>query len=513
MALAQSDRQNIDRIALWLTGITAAVHLLLADRYDFFGDELYFIVCGQHPAFGYADQPPAVPLLCAALYAIDPRVWLLRLPAVASAAGTVWVTIALTRRLGGDDLAAFIAGIAAASAPLIAGLTAVITTSTFEPLAWTVMAYALIRAIDGERRAWLWAGLAAGLALEAKYALVVWLAALAIGLLLTPQRVVFRAPSLWLGLLIALFLAAPSLLWQADHGWPFIALMHAGHGKNIALTPLTYISRLTFGMQIPLAPVWIAGVAAPFIMPGLRRARALSVAFVIVLTFIFLSHGKDYYAAPAFPTAFAIGAIAASRVLQLIWLRIAFFAAILVSSAAVLPLALPILSPAFLIAYETRAHLAPPRQFWFETGADLPMVFGFQFGWHDFVAQVASAYRALPADQRNTTSIMVDDYAEAAAIDLYGPAYGLPPALSGHNQYRFWALRGQRPVNVLFVRGSDLFTGYPAVPAGATCASAVTEGITRSRYAMAFENGKTITFCAGIHPALATLWPGLGFMY
>jgi hypothetical protein len=108
---------------------------------------------------------------------------------------------------------------------------------------------------------------------------------------------------------------------------------------------------------------------------------------------------------------------------------------------------------------------------------------------------------------------MVDDYAEAGAIDLYGPAYGLPPALSGHNQYFFWVLRGQNPVNVLFVRGSDVFTGYPAIPDGARCASTVTEGSTHSRYAMAFENGKTITYCAGLHPALAELWPALGFMY
>ncbi len=496
-----------------LAGITTAVHLLVANRYDFFGDELYFIVCGQHPAFGYADQPPAVPLLCSSLYAIDPQVWFLRLPAVAAAGGIVWVTIALTRRLGGGDLAAVIAGIAAAAAPMIAGLTAVITTSTFEPLAWTLIAYAVIRATGGERRAWLWAGLVAGIALEAKYAVAVWLAALAIGLLVTPERVAFRAPTLWLGLLIALSLAAPSLFWQADHGWPFAALMQAAHGKNIALSPLSYISRLTFGMQIPLAPVWIAGVCAPFIMPALRRARPLSVAFVVVLTAIFLSHGKDYYAAPAFPTVFAIGAIAASRLLRRIWLRMAFFAAVLVSSAALLPLALPILSPAVLLAYEKRVSLAPPRQFWFETSTDLPMVFGFQCGWHDFVAQVARAYLALPPDERASTSIMVDDYAEAAAIDLYGPTSGLPPALSGHNQYFFWALRGQQAGSVLFVRGSDVFTGYPAVPAGATCALAVTEGRTRSRYAMAFENGKTITFCAGIHPALSTLWPGLGFMY
>ena len=58
--------------------IVVAIHLALDGRYDLFRDELYFIVCGQHPAFGYVDQPPAVPLLAAALYKLGLGAWGLR---------------------------------------------------------------------------------------------------------------------------------------------------------------------------------------------------------------------------------------------------------------------------------------------------------------------------------------------------------------------------------------------------------------------------------------------------
>ncbi len=504
----------LDRAAVILTAVTVAVHLACASFYDFFGDELYFIACGQHPAFGYADQPPLVPLLSAGLYAVDPQLWFVRLPAVASAGGVVWLTVALTRLLGGGGLAAWLAGVAAAGAPMLAGLAAVFSTSTFEPLAWTGLAYVAARAVyrdDG--RALVWGGVVAGLCLEAKYTVLLWLAALGLGLVMTPERRIFGRRPFWAGLVIACGLAAPSFIWQVLHGLPFLDLVKAGRFKNIVLSPGDYIDRLAFGMNIMLLPVWIAGAAAPFVTGRLGKARFLSIGFIFVLFAIFGVHGKDYYAAGAFPTAFAIGGVAAEQIFRMVRFRFLYLALVLVSTAISLPLALPLLPPAGLLAYEAALRIAPPRQFPFERRGDLPLTFGFEFGWHDFVAQVAQAYDAVPQAQRAGTAILVDDYAEAAAIDLYGQAYGLPPALSGHNQYFFWALRGQHPENILYVHGSDAWTDGATSPAGATCVTTTALGTTGSRFALVFETGKRMTLCAGMRPDLASLWPGLRFMY
>jgi 4-amino-4-deoxy-L-arabinose transferase-like glycosyltransferase len=505
---------KIDLAALTLTGLTAAVHLILAPRYDLFGDELYFIVCGQHPAFGYADQPPLVPQLSAALYALDPQTWVVRLPAVFAASALVWLTVALARLLGGRDIAAWTAGLAAAGAPMLAGLTAVFTTATFEPLGWTAIAYLAARAVyRGDERALLWAGLVTGLCLEAKYGIFLWLAGLGLGLLLTPQRRMLTRPRVWIGLAIAAGLAAPSLLWQQVHGWPFLQLVAAQRGKNVALGPLDDLSRLAFGMNIVLIPVWLAGVIGPFVLQHLARARFLAIAFAAVLLAGFLLHGKDYYVAGAFPAAFALGSCVFERVIARAWTRAAYIAAIAVSAAISLPLVLPILPPARLLAYEARLGIAPPPQFRFESRADLPLTFGFQFGWHDLVAQVAQAYQAVPAGQRAGTAILVDDYAEAAAIDLYGPAYGLPAALSGHNQYFFWGLRGQTPQNILYVHGSEVWNDGATQPPGAACGSNKAVGTTHAAHALVFEQGKHLTLCTDMQPRLGTLWPALRFMY
>ncbi len=55
------------------------------------------------------------------------------------------------------------------------------------------------------------------------------------------------------------------------------------------------------------------------------------------------------------------------------------------------------------------------------------------------VETVAHIYAALPAEDRAQTGVLTGNYGEAGAINLYGPAYGLPEAISGVNSY--W-LRG-----------------------------------------------------------------------
>src|ERR1700688_2949294 len=106
-----------DPVALAIALPTFVVHLALANRYDVFRDELYFIICGRHPAFGYADQPPLVPLLAASTQMFGENLFLLRLPAVLAAAALTLVTGAIASTLGGGRAAALIAAIAVSIAP------------------------------------------------------------------------------------------------------------------------------------------------------------------------------------------------------------------------------------------------------------------------------------------------------------------------------------------------------------------------------------------------------------
>jgi 4-amino-4-deoxy-L-arabinose transferase-like glycosyltransferase len=135
------------RCEWWIALAVGLLHLVVASRYDFFRNELYFIVCGRHPDFGYVDQPPLIPLLAAATQIFGEDIWLLRLPGVIAAAGLVLITAGFARLLGGSDRSAWLAGLSAGIAPALAALTSILTTSTLEPIAWTALAFLLAKAI------------------------------------------------------------------------------------------------------------------------------------------------------------------------------------------------------------------------------------------------------------------------------------------------------------------------------------------------------------------------------
>ena len=98
VTLDQPNFRSRTTLAVWcIAAASATVHLALASRYDIFRNELYFIVCGRHPDFGFVDQPPLVPLLAAATQLFGDNIWTLRLPAVIAAAALPLVTAGLAR--------------------------------------------------------------------------------------------------------------------------------------------------------------------------------------------------------------------------------------------------------------------------------------------------------------------------------------------------------------------------------------------------------------------------------
>ena len=62
--------RSIPLAVIAVAAVMVLVLLLLAPAYGFHGDEMYFVVAGRHPAFGYVDQPPLTPLLSAASAAL-----------------------------------------------------------------------------------------------------------------------------------------------------------------------------------------------------------------------------------------------------------------------------------------------------------------------------------------------------------------------------------------------------------------------------------------------------------
>jgi hypothetical protein len=485
--------------SLWLlAAVFAILHAAIAGRYDFFRNELYFIICGRHPDYGYADQPSLVPLLAAATQAFGQSVWLLRLPAVLASIAMIPLTAQLAVAMGARGLAVYFAALAASIAPLLLGISTILTTETFEPLTWTALSLLAVRAcVQDDRRALAWAGLVAGIAFETKYGIAIWILGLAVGITATSARRIVLWRQLWLGALIAALLASPSVIWQASHGWPFLEITrhHAAH--NLTGSPVRFVIGQALAMNVLLAPLWLAGLVGPFAGRRLAQFRFLSLAFLVSGAIIVASHGKDYYLAPAYPTLFALGAAACTGLRRWAWWG--WTAAAVLVSAVAAPVVLPLLEPPALAAYLDRTHLRPRPDEVAGVGAPLTQVFSDELGWRSFEQQVAKAFKALPPEDRARAAILALDYGEAAALDFYGHADGLPPALSGQNQYFLWGPHGYDGAVILAVN-------FRPAHWERFCRSSSVVGTFGAPYAMPYEIDRPIILCQGLKRNLTDTW-------
>ena len=152
--------------------------------YGFFRDELYFIACGRHPAFGYVDQPPLVPALAAISQAWGPSLVLLRALAALFAGASLYVTCLLARELGAGAFGQALAALAAFLSPVLMSFGMKLSTDTPGLVLWPLAALLVLRLARGaDPRGWLAVGAALGVAAEAKYSVIFFALALLLGLL------------------------------------------------------------------------------------------------------------------------------------------------------------------------------------------------------------------------------------------------------------------------------------------------------------------------------------------
>jgi len=159
--------------------------------YGFFRDELYFLVCGHHLAWGYVDQPPLVALqarLAEMLFGLSPTG--IRIFSFAAGGVTVGLTGLLTWQFGGRRTAQVLAMMAVLAAPVFLGTANFLSMNSFEPCFWLGTLLVVLRLADGTAspHAWLLFGLLAGLGIENKHSAVFFLVALLLGLIISPQR-------------------------------------------------------------------------------------------------------------------------------------------------------------------------------------------------------------------------------------------------------------------------------------------------------------------------------------
>lgn len=475
-------------------------------NYGYFRDELYFLACADHLAWGYPDHAPLSVFLTwfsraifgDSLYAIH------LLPAIAGALKIV-MTGLIVREFGGRYLAMLLACLCVLAAPVYLGMDLLLSMNVYEPIFWMGCVLTYIWAVKREDpRYWLMFGAFAGLGLMNKHSMVFFGLAMIAGLVLTKDRRVFAGPYIWLGGIISFFLFLPNLIWQYQNDWATLELLRNVQetGKNVVLSPLEFVWQQVFIMLPFTAPVWLAGLWYLLVDRDGKRFRTLGIAYFVTLVLMILLKAKNYYLVPIYSVLFAAGGVLWENLaLRFRFGRPAAYGyAVIVATVGLifLPIAVPILPVEKLIAYQEALGIAPPKT---EVGHEgvLPQHFGDRFGWEEMTAKTAAVYNSLPPEERARAAIFTDNYGEAGAIDLFGHAYGLPKGISGHQSYYLWGPRDYDG-SVLIVLGDEKENLEK------NCTSVEERGRVEHPYAMSYERFN-ILICRGLKQPLAEMWP------
>lgn len=472
------------------------LHLALITRYAYHRDELYFIDCGAHLAFGYVDHPPLVPWIAyLAGIVFDHSLFGLRLLPALAGTTTVWLTVLIVRRFGGGRFAQGLAGLCIIIAPAYLRMGIMLNIVVFEPLFWTLASYLVLRILQGDdERLWLLVGAVAGFGLLNKHTMLLWGGGIVVGLMLTPQRRVLRSPWAWAGGALALAVFAPNLAWQAGNDWAtyeFLTEMSQGALARIPRS-LFVLGQLLY-MHPFAALVWLPGLVW-LLASAEHPYRPFGLLFVFAFGVFLVTHAKPYYLAAAYPVLLAAGAVSVERKLaRRRGLRAALVATLAAAGLALGIISLPILPlPAADAALGTMlGRVVPPTA--------LTHDLHDEYGWPEMAASVGRVYAALPRDQRDGTAIVTGNYGQAAAINFFGPRHGLPRAVSGHLAYYLWGPQAHRPERVIAVGLDD---------AQLTVLCAAPQLIARHQHEMAMERDVPIFLCRTPAP-LGEVWPRL----
>ena len=474
---ARPTQQHSRSMAAFLFGGAAAgviaLHLATNSTLGFHTDELYYLACGRHPALGYVDFPPLVPLLArleTGLLGVSP--WTLRVLPSLLGGFLVALSGAYVRRLGGSLKLQVIALVSAIAAPFLLGSNWVFQTVTFDQVTWMLSLYwFLCLVMDRRPRYWIYLGITLGIGLEVKYTIVGLMLGLVVAVLLTPSlRLELRTIYPWIAAAIALLIWAPNLAWQVLEGFPTLAYItnHSGGGGG----PVVYLIELGVYFFF-LIPLWLAGVISLFRNPVLRPIGIASAVPLVLFLFV----GKSYYAAGTIPIALAQGLMAISRI-ERPKLRGGLQIAVVVASAL-----------EFVTFFLLVVPVTPPDRIHATRLDTVNEVFADSVGWDDVAKQVTKIYTDLPESERKDTVIISAYYGVPGALDVYGDPKILPVAISPQLSDWYWLPKNltatfalmvdYQPSDVMWMCTSPTLVAHLTVPYGV-------KGL---------EQGAPVTFC------------------
>ncbi|MFC6014170.1 ArnT family glycosyltransferase [Nocardia lasii] len=426
-----------------IAAISALVLTVTAARFDFFGDELYFLSAGRRLDYTYADQGVIVPLFAWMADQLAPgSVTALRFPAVLMCVGAIVVSALIAYELRASHRVQLLAAFTYATSNLVA-TQVILSTFAFDATLTAVITWLLIRWVR-TRQDWLIivAGLVAAVDMQVKWMIPIVWACLGLAVLVCGPREVLRRPALWVASAVLALSLVPILFWQSQHNWPQLAM-----GSIIAAEQ----DATGFG-QLGFIPQWLGlasflgvllmviGFWAVFKQESLRPFRFIPIAFLIMTAFVIITHGRPYYPTGFFPAMFALGAVGLWRYDRKRWMNIAM---IPIAAASVL---------GFIVSV-TVTPLPSSWRYPAEDAIDLGIRSGFwgTTNWTTLVAAVDTGYDKLTPREKANSAVVAQGYWQAGAVEQFGARYDLPATFSPSRGFGFFGPPPDSATSVIYL--------------------------------------------------------------
>jgi hypothetical protein len=434
----------------WVITLAAAakfgIHLIHAPGYGLFIDELYTIALSRHLAWGYVDLPPLVPALVALSRALlgESLFALHIVPALAGAVTLIFVCL-IAKEFGGQIFSVILSAMVFIFVPLWLGVDSIFCYDSIDQMILAGFLYTLVRYLRSwNRKLWILLGLLAGLACLTKMTILFLGPGFLAALLLTKYRKDLLTPWPWLGAGLCLVIVSPYLFWEMANHWPTLEYWNAYGASRVYQASLSqYFMNILVYMNPFFLPLWMMGLYRLFRPLNGVNYRFLGWLFLFTLALMFGLHASVRMLGELFIPLIAAGAVFVEEILTgaqwKLWLRALPVVYVLSTGLFVLPTSLPILS------IDSIHSLPRSVKFWYQSIREFnggssyaPVLLTGRVGWDGFVRDVADVYEQLPQEERFVAGIYTDWYHTASAIDMYGPQYGLPHAVSGSLTYYLW---------------------------------------------------------------------------
>jgi hypothetical protein len=436
-----------------IAALRFTIHVATNGRYGFHRDELQTLDDARHLDWGFVAYPPITPLL-GRLELILFGTSLVGFRVLSAAAVSLIMVLAgsIAKELGANRHVQLLAAVSAGIAPVSLIQGAVFQYVSFDYLWGVTVTYLLVRLLNSDdSRWWLPVGVALGIGMETRYTMGFLALGLAGAVLLTDARRFLRSRWLWAGVALSILVFLPNLIWQMQHHFislDFLSHLHARdlrQGRYKGFFP----GQLWVCVNLATAPLTLLGLRFYITREEGRRYRLLGWTFIVTLSLFAVAGARSYYTAPLYPMLVAGGSVLFGNLLARTRASRSRFAygvqwtAIVVGGVAFALLVMPV---------------APMGSGLWKITSKMHDQFREEIGWPDLAQTVARVYASLPPEERQNTGILTGNYGEGGAVNLYGPALGLPHAMCLTNSFWYRGYDPRLPRTVILV-GFDLDEG------------------------------------------------------